>query len=153
MLFDKLFPRTIRARIGIIDKSPHFSHGLKQMLTAVGHIVVLDASDEENFLHIVKTLDQHPQLIILDVDMPDKDFPQIIQQLLQAVTGAKILLLTMNKKYPDLKALIEGGGGASGFIYKNADVEVFQEAIRRIIGGKIFLPDLGTMLLAQKGIL
>ncbi len=153
MLFDKLFPRTVRVRIGIIDKSPLFSQGLKLMLSAVGHTVVLDASDEDNFLHIAKSLDQPPQLIILNVDATDKDFRQIIQQLLRAMPGARILLLTFDKKYPDLKVLIEGDGGASGYIYKTAAVDVFQEAIRRVMGGKVFLPDLGMMLMVQKGIL
>ena len=78
-----------------------------------------------------------PQLLLLDVGMPDGDGIDAIPQLLTACPGVRIIVLTMYAEAAVVHRAFQGG--AQGFLLKSASAEELVEAVRTVAEGKTFV--------------
>jgi len=90
-----------------------------------------------------------PDVVLLDVVMPDRSGLEIIPQLLHENTEVKILVLSMQDEPRYVREAFEAG--ASGYVLKEAaDAEVVS-AIREVAqGGRYVHPELGARLIAAE---
>ncbi len=127
-------------RIVLADDHALFLQGLNQILQGVGDLeVVGKAADGLELLNLLNEVT--PDMIILDISMPNLRGIEAIEEIKTRHPDAKIMMLTMHKDKEYLYQAI--AAGADGyFLKKDAHTELFL-AIEKIRRGKIYVsPDL-----------
>ena len=125
-----------RYRIVLADDHVLFRKGLRKILEEAPDLeVVGEANDGLELLNLLKTLT--PDLIILDISMPNLRGIEAIYEVKKMNPDTKILILTMHKDKEYLYQTISAG--ADGFfLKKDADAELFS-AIARIREMKMYV--------------
>jgi DNA-binding NarL/FixJ family response regulator len=131
-------------RIVLADDHALFLQGLKQVLQGVGDFeVVGEAVDGVELLNLLNKVT--PDMVILDISMPNLRGIEAIGEIKMEHPDAKILMLTMHQDKEYLYQAI--AAGADGyFLKKDAHTELFS-AIEKIRLGKVYVsPDLSEGL-------
>jgi two-component system, NarL family, response regulator DesR len=88
----------------------------------------------------------HPDIAVVDIEMPAKDGLTAASELRQALPSCRTLMLTMYGRPGFVQRAMEGG--VSGFVLKDAPVEALAAAIRRCAAGEnVVDPDLAARAL------
>lgn len=123
-------------RIALADDHALFRKGLKKILEETPDLEVIgEAGDGLELLHLLKSLS--PDMIILDISMPNLRGIEAIYEIKRMRPEARILILTM---YKDKEYLCQAiSAGADGyFLKKDADAELFS-AIAKIRRGEMYV--------------
>lgn len=99
----------------IVDDHPSFRASARRMLEADGYEVVGEAEDGAAAVVAVQRL--HPELVLLDVRLPDIDGFEVAKSLLNTNRRPPQVVLTSSHDSTDLVDAI-GASGARGFIPK-----------------------------------
>jgi DNA-binding NarL/FixJ family response regulator len=123
-------------RVVIADDQDLVREGLRLMIDAESDInVVGEAATGRTAIAAARRFD--PDVLLMDVRMPDVDGIEATRQLVVGNTRARILMLTTfdldEYVYRAMKA------GASGFLLKDATREQLVGAIRTVAGGESLL--------------
>ena len=110
----------------IVDDHPSFRASARRMLEADGYEVVGEAADGTSAIHATREL--QPDLVLLDIRLPDLDGFQVADRL-AANGGAPAIVLTSSRDRSDFGYEIDAGP-AHGFIPKS---ELSAEAIALLI--------------------
>jgi two-component system, NarL family, response regulator NreC len=90
-----------------------------------------------------------PDVILLDIVMPDQSGLDIVPQLVHENPDAKILVLSMQDEPGYVRQAFEAG--ASGYVLKEAADAELVAAIREVAGGGRYVhPELGARLVAAE---
>ncbi len=118
--------------------------GIRKIIEEIdGMAICGEAKDGLELLELLKTT--HPDLIIMDISMPNLRGLEATEEIKRLYPEIKILLLTMHKK----KSFVEMGfkAGADGFLLKeDADSELYRaiESLKK--GEKYVSPLLATIM-------
>jgi DNA-binding NarL/FixJ family response regulator len=129
-------------RILIADDHPLFRDGLRSLLTAQGHEVVGEAHNGHEAVVLAQKL--RPELVLMDVSMPELDGIGATRQITADVPDVKVVILTASDQDETLFEAIKAG--AQGYLQKNLEAEEFFGLLDRVTRGE---PGL-TPLLARK---
>jgi DNA-binding NarL/FixJ family response regulator len=99
----------------IVDDHPSFRASARRLLEADGYLVVGEAEDGVSAVAAVGDL--RPDLVLLDVRLPDIDGFQVAKMLLDAHGFEPQIVLTSSHDSTDLAEAIDASG-ARGFIAK-----------------------------------
>jgi DNA-binding NarL/FixJ family response regulator len=99
----------------IVDDSQCFRASVRRMLEAEGFEVVGEAGDGVAGLREANEL--HPDLILLDVQLPDFDGFEVASQLVAQNGSVPAVILTSSRDASDFGALV-ADSGARGFVAK-----------------------------------
>ena len=130
----------------LADDHVMFRKGIKRIITGVDDFEVIgEANDGRELLDLLKTTS--PQLVILDISMPNLRGLEATREIKQVYPHLKILLLTMHKKKEFIQQAMEAG--ADGYLLKeDADTELLK-AIKTIREGNKFISSLLASELAD----
>jgi DNA-binding NarL/FixJ family response regulator len=133
-------------KIVLADDHVMFRQGVKQIIREIeGFEVVGEAGDGLELLNFLKNC--LPDLIILDISMPNLRGLEAAREIKKLYPQLKILLLTMHKR----KEFVRQGlaHGVNGFLLKeDADIELIR-AIRTIERGEKYFSPLLSAILAD----
>jgi DNA-binding NarL/FixJ family response regulator len=101
-------------RVLIVDDHPSFRASARGLLESEGYEVVGEAADGAAALRAVEEL--HPDIVLLDVQLPDLDGFEVAEQLAQ-VNGSPQIVLTSSRDVCDYGACIKESSEA-GFVPK-----------------------------------
>jgi len=118
---------TMTNRILIVDDHPSFRATAKIMLLADGFEVVGEAEDGRTALEAVERL--RPDLVLLDVQLPDMDGFAVIEALLRMNGEAPKVVLTSSHDATDFGSIVPRCGAAA-FIPK---AELSGAALRAVL--------------------
>lgn len=123
-------------RILLVDDQPMLRTGLATVLsTEPGLEVVGEASNGQEAIHKVAQLD--PDVVCMDVQMPDMDGIAATRALVGAGSRAAMLILTTFDRDDFLFETLRAG--ASGFMLKTAGPEQLIHAIKVVAAGESLL--------------
>jgi CheY-like chemotaxis protein len=111
----------------IVDDHPTFRLTARLLLESEGYTVVGEAGDGANAIRAARDL--RPELILLDVQLPDIDGFDVASRLLDG-EDEPVVILTSSRDGADFGPLIERSG-ARGFIPK---AELSGERVRALTG-------------------
>src|SRR4051812_17090447 len=114
-------------RVLIVDDHPSFRASARLMLEAGGYDVVGEAADGAEAIASAARLE--PELVLLDVQLPDTDGFEIVDELLGSSGRTTQVVLISSHDSTDLAEALEASG-ASGFVAKS---ELTAEAITSLI--------------------
>lgn len=134
-------------RLVVVDDHILFRRGLIGLLNDMpGFQVVGEAGNGVEAIEVIKK--ENPDLVLLDVNMPEMDGIQTIEALRQLNLPARIIMLTISQHEVDLMAAIRLG--ADGYLLKNTEPEELRKSLLHVIQGEGALsPEVtGTVLRA-----
>ncbi len=134
-------------RVMIVDDHPVVRNGLSGMFAGDdGFEVVGEASDGAEAVRRVAGL--RPDVILMDLRMPEMDGVSAIAALTAAGVPARILVLTTYDTDSDVLAAIEAG--ATGYLLKDTPPAELFRAVRAAAGGEAALsPSVATRVMGQ----
>ena len=132
-----------RCRVVIVDDHRLFRSGVRAELgDAVD--VVGDAGSVAEALEVIR--EQRPDVVLLDVHMPDGGGVEVISRAAAERLGTRFLALSVSDAAEDVIAVIRGG--ARGYVTKSISGAELTEAIARVAGGDaVFSPRLAGFVL------
>jgi two-component system, NarL family, response regulator NreC len=138
----------VSIRVVIADDHAVVRSGLRMLLDAQEDIeVVGEAANGQQA--IFAAIEQKPDVVLMDVVMPEKGGIEAIPAVKQGAPDARVLVLSMQD---DPRYVREAfAAGASGYVLKEAaDAEVVQ-AVREVAGGGSYVhPALGARMVAAE---
>src|SRR5258705_8543448 len=123
-------------RVAVADDDPLVRTGLGLILGAQPDLTVVgEAADGVAALALVAR--EHPDVILLDVRMPELDGLATARQLLAHTAPPKVVMLTTF----DLDEYVYDAvvAGASGFLLKDTSPERLVAAVRHVVTGDVLL--------------
>lgn len=130
-------------RVLLIDDHTLFRLGLKGLLEHSNIEVVGAASTGQEGLRLAAELD--PDVILLDVRMPDMDGLLVLNNLRDQGISAPIAMLTTSDEDADLVDSLRSG--AQGYLLKDMDPEELVTALHKIVAGEtVVAPQLAGIL-------
>jgi len=123
-------------KVLIVDDHNIVRHGLKQSLSQEEDITVVAEADTGR--RAVELVSEHdPDVIVMDVSMPDMNGIEATRQILKINPGIKIIALSMHSERQYVLSMMKSG--ARGYLLKTNLFEEFLTAIRTVMDGNIFL--------------
>jgi DNA-binding NarL/FixJ family response regulator len=134
-------------RVLIVDDHGVVRRGLRGFLDLLDDIDVV--GEAENGLDAVeKAADLHPDVILMDLIMPQLDGLSAIAQIKHTQPEIEIVALTSFIEEEKVTTALEAG--ASGYLLKDADADDVADAVRAAHNGEVHLDPAVTRLLAQR---
>ena len=135
----------VKVEVLIADEHPIIRFGLKKMLDDCGDMALCgEAGDGHTTLELVRERDWG--LIVLDLSMPGRNGLELIKMIKAERSRLPILVFSAHRE--ELYAVRAIHAGASGYLSKNADSDLVLAAMRRVAGGRVFISQKVTELLA-----
>jgi two-component system nitrate/nitrite response regulator NarL len=120
----------------IIDDHPLVSGGVTMMLKDVGYLqIAASLQSGKEALEYLKT--QTPDIILLDINLPDIDGLQLCENIRKNNKQVKIIGLTSTNEAGIITQFLAKGG--NGYLLKNMEREELLTAIDEVMDNKIFL--------------
>src|SRR2546427_352832 len=134
-------------RVVLADDHAVVRSGLRLLLDSEPDFeVVAEASDIDGARRYVRG--HHPAVLVLDLNMPGGSSLEAIPAIREESPGTQIVVLTMQQEPAFARQAL--GGGALGYVLKEAADDELVEAVRQAAAGERFLnPRLGARLAAE----
>ncbi len=124
---------TPRARIILVDDHTLFRKGLAELLEQSGSIEVMAFTGKPDEVAALLTK-HHPDVLILDMNMPGTDGITLMQQLRVDGFALPVLILTLSEAEDDLARALRAG--ANGYLLKSMEPDEVVDAILRAQRGE-----------------
>ncbi len=133
-------------RLMLVDDHKMLREGLRRALEAEGFAVVGEANEGHEALRMA--LDKKPDVILMDVSMPDVDGIEATRAIMQADARQRIVMLTMHMDRDVIDRAIKAG--AVGYLTKDCSVAEVAEAVRTAANGDVALSSkLAELMLSE----
>jgi Response regulator containing CheY-like receiver domain and AraC-type DNA-binding domain len=117
------------ARVLVVDDAAFMRLSIKTMLEKNGFQVVGEA--ENGRIAIKKYAELSPDIVTLDITMPDMDGIEALKAIMKLNPGAKIIMITaMGQECMVKEAII---AGAKGFLVKPFKEEAVVNALKKLV--------------------
>lgn len=116
----------------IVDDNPTFRQSLILLITVENMAQVIGkASNGIEFLEILSC--KKPDLVLMDIDMPEMDGIEATQKALEMNPDLKIIVFSMYGNEEYYSKMIELG--VKGYILKSCHIDEFEKAIHEVMKG------------------
>ena len=128
----------------IADDHKMVREGLKQLLELDDSFCVVgEASDGFECLNIVNK--KNPDVILLDINMPNLDGLQTLKIMRQQNMNNKVIMLTINDDVDYLIKAIDYN--CNGYVLKGSEFEILKNAIHTVHNGETYIESSMTTVL------
>jgi two-component system, NarL family, invasion response regulator UvrY len=125
--------------IALIDDHSLIRNGLAQLVESLGHSIAFEAHNGLEMQEKLKA-DQLPQLILMDINMPQMDGFAATQWLKEHYPDLPVLALSMYDSETSIIRMLKCG--AKGYILKDSDPAELQAAILDVLSKGYYYSDL-----------
>jgi len=133
-------------RVLVVDDHPIWRDAAAQSLTEAGYVVTGTARDGAQAVRVA--LATRPDVVLLDLNLPDLSGAEVITQLLTALPGVRVLMLSASGERQDVLDAVTAG--ASGYLLKSAEARELIEAVQATAQGHaVFTPGLAGLVLGE----
>jgi DNA-binding NarL/FixJ family response regulator len=133
-------------RVLVVDDHPIWRDGAARNLSEAGYIVVGTAGDGAQALRVAAAT--RPDVVLLDLNLPDASGAEVIGRLLAALPSVRILMLSASGERQDVLDAVTAG--ASGYLLKSAELKELIEAVGATAAGQaVFTPGLAGLVLGE----
>lgn len=119
----------------LADDHALFRQGLRSLLESEGLRVIGEATNGREAIRYAA--ETHPDVILMDIQMPELDGVKATQSILEIDPKACVIMITMYRQ--DRYVFEAVKAGARGYILKDADAATLLNAIHRVAAGEALL--------------
>jgi CheY-like chemotaxis protein/CBS domain-containing protein len=112
-----------KIKVLMVDDEEKFRSTTKKILQRKGFDTVLAASGEE----AIGKLDEHPDVVILDIKMPGMDGHQALEEIKKRSPNIPVIMLTGHGALPSAKEALDKG--AFDYLAKPCDINMLSDKI------------------------
>jgi two-component system NarL family response regulator len=138
---------TASIRVLIADDHLIFRMGLKSLLNNAPDIVVAGEATT-GIQTIEKFKDLHPDVVVLDLRMPDGGGIRALAGVREVCRDAKVLVLSSYANEEEVYQALQAG--ASGYVLKDVGPDELTGAIRQVYSGKRWIQSCIQPILAER---
>jgi DNA-binding NarL/FixJ family response regulator len=131
-------------RILVADDHEFVRRGVKGILRSRGNWKVIgEAANGRDAVEKASKL--KPDIVIVDISMPDLDGLQATRQIRQENPSIQVVVLTMHESDQMVRLVLEAG--AQGYVLKSDIASHLVKAVREVLAGRLFLtPEVSNIL-------
>jgi DNA-binding NarL/FixJ family response regulator len=130
----------------VVDDHPMWRDAVARDLADAGYEVVAIVGEGAQAMRIAASV--RPEVIVLDMQLPDMSGVEVTRGLRAAFPAARVLILSASGGQRDVLDAVKAG--AAGYIVKSAARAEFLDAVRRTAAGDaVFSPGLAGLVLGE----
>ncbi len=123
-------------KICIVDDHQMMREGLRSMLERETDLkIVCEAENGRDAMRLIP--DIRPDVVIMDINMPDMNGIEATRQIIQENPRIKVIALSMHKDKYFVTDMLKAG--ASGYLLKDCSRQELNDAIRAVAESKCYL--------------
>jgi len=122
-----------KARVLIVDDHTLFREGMKALLSRQDSVDIIGEAGN-GAEGIKKAIELSPDVVLMDLNMPDMTGIEAIKRILEVKPETKILMLTVSEDDEDLFSAVKAG--AMGYLLKNVDPERLVNSVHQVARGE-----------------
>lgn len=123
-------------KVMLTDDHALMREGIKHLLEFDGSIEVIEeASDGIECLQKLENI--HPDILLLDINMPEMNGIEVLEELKRREDPLKVLILTVHSEVEYLVKAVDIG--ANGYILKDSGSSELKQAINVIMSGESYI--------------
>lgn len=123
-------------KVMIADDHSLIREGIKQLLEFDGSIQVV--SEASNGVECLDKLENHiPDILLLDINMPEKNGLEVLDEIKKKDYDVKVLILTVHNELEYLLKAVDIG--VDGYILKDSESAELKRAIQSIMSGENYI--------------
>ncbi len=118
--------------IAVVDDKQYLRNSLKEKLASIEHDVsiIMEASDGESFLKMMKTASPKPDVVLMDIEMNELNGIETIQRAAPLYPMVKFIMLTV---FDDDERIFNAiKAGAHGYLLKEESAQNIIDAIYQV---------------------
>jgi DNA-binding NarL/FixJ family response regulator len=127
-----------KTKILIVDDHPMMREGLKQLIENEPDLAVCCEAERAGEV-LDRIGDAGPDLVLVDITLPDKSGLELIKDIQAICPGLAILVISMHDESLYAERVLRAGG--RGYIMKQEGGKKLMQAIRQVISGQIYVSD------------
>jgi two-component system, NarL family, invasion response regulator UvrY len=127
------------ANIVLVDDHVLLRNGLAGLLTSLGHTVLFEADNGKDFIEKLQPQNL-PDIVLLDINMPQMDGYETARWLKENYPDIKILALSMYDNENAIISMLKNG--AKGYILKDSDPSQLKAALHSLMDKGYYYSDL-----------
>jgi DNA-binding NarL/FixJ family response regulator len=136
-----------RLRVMIVDDHEIWREGLRQRLESDGRAVVVGEADDGGRA-IEMAVEAMPDVVVMDMILPTVSGAVATRRILERLTYAKVLIVSVSGEREDVLDAIKAGAG--GYVLKSEPAAVIADAVYRIARGEpVITAALASMVLNE----
>lgn len=120
----------------LVDDHAVVRSGFRRFLEEFADIRVV-AEAESGELAYRGYLESEPDVMVLDISMPDTSGLALMQRLFARAPNARVIIFSMHQDYAMAERALEGG--ARGYVTKSSAPEILVNAVREVAAGRLFV--------------
>jgi two-component system, NarL family, invasion response regulator UvrY len=118
-------------KILLVDDHAIVRSGLRRLLATLANAEILEAANGRDALALTRA--EHPDLVILDLNLPGLGGLELIRRLMQEERSTRVLVFSMHAE--PLYAVRALEAGAIGYLSKNVSPDELLTAVKRVGAG------------------
>jgi DNA-binding NarL/FixJ family response regulator len=134
-------------KVVLVDDHPLLRSGLRAALEQEGEFTVVGEACTGRQA-VAEALALQPELVVMDLHLPDLNGIEATRQILAALPGVKVLVFSGDSD----RALVDSAlqAGACGYLLKESLVAELLRAIKLVLSGRLYLsPEVSAEILAD----
>jgi DNA-binding NarL/FixJ family response regulator len=133
-------------RVMVVDDHPMWRAGVARDLAEAGYEVVATTGEGGQAVRIAAAT--RPDVVVLDLQLPDISGVEVIQGLRAALPEVRVLMLSASGEQQSVLDAVKAG--ATGYLLKSAAPAEFLAAVARAAAGEaVFTPGLAGLVLGE----
>lgn len=125
-----------KIKVMIVDDHSLIREGLKQLLEFDGSIEVV--GEASNGIECLEKIDSvHPEVLLLDINMPEKNGIEVLKEMKEKESPIKVLILTVHNELEYLTQAVDIG--VDGYILKDSESSELKKAIQSVLDGENYI--------------
>jgi two-component system response regulator DegU len=134
-------------KVVLADDHTLFRQGLRRIFELEDDFTIIgEATDGEQAIAMAGSLS--PDVILMDINMPEKSGVEATKLVKEAHPGVKVLILSIHDDEAYIFETIRAG--ANGYLLKDVESEVLVQAVRQVASGTAFIhPQVTSKLLDE----